>query len=96
MTGPLAAALVGAGVLFFLAGTVGLLRFPDLHARLHALTKADTLGLGLVAAGVALLAGDVLVVARLLLIWLLAMLAAATAGQLIARAARPRPREPRP
>jgi hypothetical protein len=39
---------------FFLAGTVGVLRFPDTHSRLHALTKADNLGLGLVAAGLAL------------------------------------------
>jgi monovalent cation/proton antiporter MnhG/PhaG subunit len=30
---------VGAGALFFLAGTVGLLRFPDTLSRLHALTK---------------------------------------------------------
>ncbi|HEX9168314.1 MAG TPA: monovalent cation/H(+) antiporter subunit G, partial [Roseiarcus sp.] len=34
-------ATIAAGVLFFLAGTVGLLRFPDALSRLHALTKAD-------------------------------------------------------
>ena len=32
-------------------GTVGLLRFPDTLTRLHALTKADNLGLGLVVVG---------------------------------------------
>ena len=32
---------VGAGAVFFLAGSVGLLRFPDTLTRLHALTKAD-------------------------------------------------------
>ena len=37
---------VCAGAFFFLAGTVGLLRFPDALSRLHALTKADNLGLG--------------------------------------------------
>ena len=37
-----------AGAFFFLAGTVGLLRFPDTLTRLHALTKSDNLGLGLV------------------------------------------------
>jgi multicomponent Na+:H+ antiporter subunit G len=36
---------VSAGAFFFLAGTVGLLRFPDSFTRLHALTKADNLGL---------------------------------------------------
>jgi multicomponent Na+:H+ antiporter subunit G len=43
------AVLVGG--FFFLAGTVGLLRFPDAFTRLHALTKADNLGLGLVVLG---------------------------------------------
>jgi multicomponent Na+:H+ antiporter subunit G len=38
-------AAIGAGVFFFLAGTVGLVRFPDPLSRLHALTKADNLGL---------------------------------------------------
>ena len=42
---------VSAGALFFLAGTVGLLRFPDSLTRLHALTKVDNLGLGLVVLG---------------------------------------------
>ena len=42
---------VVAGAFFFLAGTVGLLRFPDTLTRLHALTKADNLGLGLVVLG---------------------------------------------
>jgi multicomponent Na+:H+ antiporter subunit G len=46
---------VSAGAFFFLAGTVGLLRFPDPLMRLHALTKADNLGLGLVV--LVLLAG---------------------------------------
>ncbi len=40
-----------AGAFFFFAGTVGLLRFPDPLTRLHALTKADNLGLGLVVIG---------------------------------------------
>lgn len=38
--------LLAVAVLFFVAGTVGLLRFPDLYTRLHALTKADNVGLG--------------------------------------------------
>ncbi|MFZ0175328.1 MAG: monovalent cation/H(+) antiporter subunit G, partial [Pseudolabrys sp.] len=33
--------LVSAGAFFFMAGTVGLLRFPDTLTRLHALTKVD-------------------------------------------------------
>lgn len=43
--------VICAGAFFFFAGTVGLLRFPDALTRLHALTKADNLGLGLVVLG---------------------------------------------
>jgi monovalent cation/proton antiporter MnhG/PhaG subunit len=39
---------VSAGAFLFLAGTVGLLRFPDALTRLRALTKSDNLGLGLI------------------------------------------------
>lgn len=79
--------LIGLGLLFFAAGTVGLLRFPDVFSRLHALTKADNLGLGFIAFGAALLLGDGWSAVRLFLVWLLAILAAATVAQLIARAA---------
>lgn len=47
----LAVLCAGCGCLFYLAGTVGLLRFPDLFTCLHALSKADNIGLGLVAMG---------------------------------------------
>jgi multicomponent Na+:H+ antiporter subunit G len=83
----LSAVLVVAGAFFFLAGTVGLLRFPDVYTRLHALTKADNLGLGLVAAGLALQAETLSVAFKLLLIWLLVLPAGATAANLVANAA---------
>jgi len=79
---------VSAGVLFFLAGVVGLLRFPDALTRLHALTKADNVGLGLIVAGLLPQAGSVLAALKLLLVWLTVLLAGATVGQLIARVAR--------
>ena len=41
---------VSIGIAFFVAGSIGVLRLPDLHSRLHALTKADNLGLGLLSA----------------------------------------------
>ena len=77
---------VAAGVLFFVAGTAGLLRFPDAVTRLHALTKADNLGLGLVALGLVAQADSVVFALELLVIWLLVLLSGATASQLIARA----------
>ncbi|MDQ3960684.1 MAG: monovalent cation/H(+) antiporter subunit G [Pseudomonadota bacterium] len=72
---------------FFFAGTVGLLRFPDVYTRLHALTKADNLGLGLVVVGLALQAGSWAVVVKLLLIWILVLLASAAGCHLVARMA---------
>jgi len=41
--------LLALAALFFSAGTLGLLRLPDTLSRIHALTKADNLGLGLAA-----------------------------------------------
>ena len=79
---------VSAGAVFFLAGTVGLLRFPDALTRLHALTKADNLGLGLVVLGLLPRVDGVLGGLKLVAIWLLALLAGAAVSQLIARAAR--------
>ena len=83
----LAAVFMLAGTGFFLAGTVGLLRFPDVYTRLHALSKADNLGLGLVVVGLALRAETLLDVAHLLLIWLLVLLASATTAHAISRGA---------
>lgn len=81
------------GIIFFLSGTIALLRFPDIFTRMHALTKADNLGLGFVAAGLALQAGSVFIALKLLLIWLIIMFAGASVSHLIARTARKTIRE---
>jgi multicomponent Na+:H+ antiporter subunit G len=78
--------LVSVGVVFFVAGTVGLLRFPDSMTRLHALTKADNLGLGLVVLGLLPQAASLLEALKLVAVWLLTQLAGATVTQLVARA----------
>ena len=79
------ALLLVAGVGFYLVGSIGLLRLPDLYTRLHAVTKADNLGLGLVAFGLMLQAEGLLEAAKILLVWLLILPASAAAGHLIAR-----------
>jgi len=81
---------IAAGAVFYLAGTVGLLRFPDAYTRLHALTKADNLGMALVVLGLLPLAGGLLAALKLVLVWLLVMLSSAAVSQLIARSARRR------
>ena len=85
---PFTVVAVSAGAVFYLAGTVGLLRFPDPLTRLHSLTKADNLGLGLVVLGLLPRVDSVLGGLELVAIWLLALFASATVSQLIARAAR--------
>lgn len=79
----LSVVLVLAGCVFYAAGTTGMLRFPDVASRLHALTKADNLGLGLVLLGLAV-RSDPAVAAKLVLIWALALLSATTTAQLLA------------
>jgi len=80
----LAHALLLLGALFYLAGTVGLLRFPDALSRLHALTKADNVGLLFICLGLSILSQSLRQAALLLLIWLLAMLAATVSAHLVA------------
>jgi multicomponent Na+:H+ antiporter subunit G len=85
---------VATGAFFFLAGSAGLLRFPDALTRLHALTKADNLGLGLVVLGLLPRVDGPLEAIKLVCVWLLVLLSSATISQLIARVARrdgPRP-----
>jgi multicomponent Na+:H+ antiporter subunit G len=84
----LSGALLAVGALFFLAGTIGMLRLPDTLTRLHALTKADTLGLGFTTLGLVVLAGSPSVALKLLLIWLLALSASSLVCYLIGREAR--------
>src|SRR5215831_1805904 len=75
---------ISAGAFFFLAGTVGLLRFPDPLSRLHALTKADNLGLGLIVFGLLFQAAGLAPALGLVTVWALALLAGAVVSQLIA------------
>lgn len=81
------AALLTLGAGFFFAGTVGLLRFPDVYSRLHALTKADNLGLGFVVSGLALDADDIAVALKLGITWALVLVSSSISSQLVARMA---------
>lgn len=78
--------LIVAGSGFFWAGTLGLLRLPDAYSRLHALTKADNLGLGLIVLGLLLQSTSLAEAVQLLVIWWLVLVSGAAASHLIARA----------
>lgn len=80
-------ALLVAGAFFFFAGTTGMLRFPDVYTRLHALTKADNLGLGFVAVGLAIESRDLAVALKLGITWALVLLSSSISCQLIAKTA---------
>jgi multicomponent Na+:H+ antiporter subunit G len=77
--------LMLCGLVFFATGALGLIRFPDIYSRLHAVTKTDTLGLGLLAAGLAIKSGSVTTSLVLLVIWLLVLASGAVNCQLLAR-----------
>ncbi len=83
----LAGSTILVGAFFFFAGTIGLLRFPDTYSRIHALTKADNLGLGFTILGVMLLETDLAGAIKLLFVWLFALVSSSTACYLIASSA---------
>lgn len=76
------------GVAFFAAGTTGMLRFPDVYNRLHAMTKADNLGFGFIVLGLAVVAPGLSEAFKLVVTWVFILVAATTAAHLVAGAAR--------
>lgn len=77
---------VTAGAILFLAGTLGLLRFPDTLTRIHTLTKVDNLGLGMVVLGLMPQLGWA-AAAKLIAVWLLVQLSGAIVTQILGRSA---------
>ncbi len=74
------------GIFFLAVATVGLLRLPDVYNRLHATTKCDTLGAGLVLLSLAL-QSELAVAIRLALLIIFILITNPTAAHVIARAA---------
>ena len=79
--------LLAGGAVFCVIGAIGLLRMPDLYTRIHAASLIDTLGAGLILAGLMLQAGLTLVSVKLLAIALLIFFTSPTATHALARAA---------
>ncbi len=75
------------GAFFFLVGTTGLLRMPDIFSRLHPSTKCDTLGACSVLIGMAVYSGWSWDLVKLLLIAGFVLLSSATCGHAIGRSA---------
>lgn len=87
MTTVLTTVLLVGGTFFMLVAAIGLLRMPDLLMRMHAATKAGTLGAGLLLLAVAVGFGEVGVTVRALATIAFLFLTAPVAGHVIGRAA---------
>ena len=80
------AALVTGGFLV-ITGGIGLLRFPDLYTRMHAVGVTDTGGAGLVLFGLMLQAGLTLVTVKLVLILWFLLFTGPVSSHVLAKAA---------
>lgn len=81
------AVLVIAGALFALIAAIGLVRLPDVLIRMHASTKAGTLGCGLILTAVAVHFGTTDIIARAIAAIIFLLLTAPVAAHMIGRAA---------
>ena len=75
------------GIFFFFTATVGLLRFPDFFARLHATGKGDTLAVILCLIGLAIYEGVSVTALKIIFIAVFMALAQPTATHAISKAA---------
>jgi multicomponent Na+:H+ antiporter subunit G len=82
-----AAGFVIAGALLVLLAGVGVMRFDDVFARMHAATKAATLGLLLIVVGAIIQVDDASGVTKLLLVVALQLITAPIAAHMVGRAA---------
>jgi multicomponent Na+:H+ antiporter subunit G len=82
-----AAGLMVIGSLFCLVSAVGMLRLPDTLIRMHAATKAGTLGAGLIVAAAAVVANELGTTLKSIAVIVFLLLTAPVAAHLIGRAA---------
>jgi multicomponent Na+:H+ antiporter subunit G len=76
-----------AGAILVLLSAVGVVRFDDVLARMHALAKASTLGILLILAGVAINLHDLNDITSVLLAAVVHLLASPPASNMVSRAA---------
>lgn len=79
--------LIFVGILFFIIGTIGLLRFPDVYCRIHATTKCDTLGAGAILISLAIYEHQFFISLKLFIICILIFVYSPTIAHILSRAA---------
>jgi multicomponent Na+:H+ antiporter subunit G len=75
------------GAAFMLIAALGIVRFPDLFTRMHAASKAGSLGLGCILVGVAVSYPTPIVIAKCIMVLLFIFLTTPIAAHMIGRAA---------
>ena len=81
------AILILIGAFLALSASLGLVRFPDLYARMHAASKAGTLGAGCLFAAAAVHFSDTEITIRAIVGIIFFVLTAPISAHLLARAA---------
>lgn len=76
-----------SGTFFFFVGVVGLIRMPDVFTRMHATTKCDTMGAGLIFLGLIIWSGMSFISLNILVILVFLWLTNPTAAHFIAKSA---------
>lgn len=81
------AVLLLLGSLFALVAALGILRLPDLYTRMHAASKAGTVGSGLLLVAAGINSGELAIFVRAIAGFVFFILTAPVAAHLLARAA---------
>ena len=89
MTEGVVGALILLGSAFVFVSALGLVRMPDLYMRMHAATKAGTLGAGLMLAALAVFFGGLGVVAETAAVITFLLITAPVAAHVLGRASYP-------
>jgi multicomponent Na+:H+ antiporter subunit G len=75
------------GMIFMMIAALGILRLPDFYIRMSAITKAGTMGVGLIVVGIAIYFNDLLIGTKSFIIISFMLLTAPVGAHIIARAA---------
>jgi multicomponent Na+:H+ antiporter subunit G len=82
----ISAFLLVSGLFFFVVGTIGILRFPDIYTRAHSSAKCDTLGTILTLSGLCVYNGINFITFKILLIVGFIWITSPTATHIITKA----------
>jgi len=83
----IAGVLLLLGAAFVLVSAIGVVRFPDVYMRMHAATKAGTLGAGLMLGAASIVFGDLGITVRSFVVFFFLLLTAPVAAHVLGRAA---------